>query len=317
VTPSPLLRPPTLTALGLVAAGAAAALVLAGCGPDSAAGASSSGAPQANAGAGTAPQGGDRRVPGVYGLVAAIEGKTLQVQGATEQTAVTYTGSTTITAEKATSASALEVGDCVSARPAQGDASNADGTTASPSPSAATGGGLPTTVAAATVSILSSGGKGCADAVRGGVGGGGTPPFPGNGARPGAAPTGAPRAPASGAPGGARREGRRGFGGFGTIGEVTALSAGSFTVTATTPRFGGAASGATPTAGPTTTTRTVTVTYTGATTFTTTTKATAAAITVGECVRATGRADDTGAVSATSLALTPAVGGACTAVRGG
>ncbi len=62
----------------------------------------------------------------------------------------------------------------------------------------------------------------------------------------------------------------------------------------------------------------MTVTYTSATAFLATKKATASAIKVGGCVRALGRADDTGAITATSLALSPAVSGSCTsAVRGG
>jgi hypothetical protein len=108
-----------------------------------------------------------------------------------------------------------------------------------------------------------------------------------------------------------------GFGGFGAVGEVTAVSGGRLTLTETVRLFDGGTAGG-PTASPTTTTRTVTVSYTSATEFLATTKATASAIKVGGCVRALGRADDTGAITASSLALSPAVSGSCaSAVRGG
>jgi hypothetical protein len=55
----------------------------------------------------------------------------------------------------------------------------------------------------------------------------------------------------------------------------------------------------------------VTVTTTGATTYTTTKAATASALAVGKCVAARGTSDSTGAVKATSIAVTPATGGAC------
>lgn len=300
-----------------VAALACIALVATGCSSgDSTAPAAAAATPTAGAGQQSpAPGAGDRRPPGVSGLIAAVDGSTLQVQGNGEQTAVTYTGDTTITTQKKASASALKVGDCVTARPEQTAPADATGTPSAP----ADGTTRPTTVDAVTVTILSSDGSGCSDVVAGGFGGFGGPPGDGAG-RPGGLPSGAPSGFPSGAPSGLPSGapsggfgGRGGFAGFGATGEVTDLSGSSFTVTSAIPQFGGG-SGA---ASPTTTESTVTVNFTGSTTFLTTTDATKSAIKVGSCVRASGEADDTGAVTATALALSPAVDGACTGVRGG
>lgn len=57
--------------------------------------------------------------------------------------------------------------------------------------------------------------------------------------------------------------------------------------------------------------RTVTVTTTDGTTYTTTEKATASAVKTGVCVTSRGKPDDTGAVTATSIAVEPAVDGEC------
>jgi hypothetical protein len=55
----------------------------------------------------------------------------------------------------------------------------------------------------------------------------------------------------------------------------------------------------------------VTVTTTAATTYTKTVKATAAALKVGTCVTALGKADDTGAIAATSISVRSKVDGTC------
>ena len=292
--------------LALVAVGATA-LALAGCGSGgsspSATASLGNGAARANAGTGF----GQGRAPGVSGLIAAIQGKTLQVQSTTEQTAVTYTAKTTITAQVAAKADDVKVGDCVSARSA-----DTTGTASAPPSAAATG---TSTVAAATVTILSSDGKGCTNLTSGFRGGFDGAPGGFNGTRPSGAPTGRPSNFASGAASG-RFQGGRGFGGFGAVGEVTAVSSGSFTVSETRRAFD--RTGSSPSPSPSASTRPVTVTFTSGTTFEKTAKATAKAIKVGGCVRAFGRADDTGAVTATSLALSTAVNGVCTSVvRGG
>jgi len=307
--------PTTSRRLLTLGAAGATALVLAGCGSGgstpTATASAGSGASAANSGQGGNGGFGQNRVPGTFGLIAAIQGTTLQVQSTTDQTAVVYTAKTTITDQVAAKATDVKVGDCISARSAA-----ATGTAGS-SPSAAAG--APTSVAATTVTILSSTGTGCTDLTAGGgFGGGGGgfggPPAGTGGSAPGGAPSGRP----SGAPTGGFRGG---FGGFGATGEVTAVSAGSFTVTESfraVDRNGSSGAPASPTASPSTTSRTVTVTYTSTTTFDRTAKAAPSAITVGSCVRALGQADDTGTVTATSLALSKAVNGQCTsAVRGG
>lgn len=291
-------------ALGVATAGI---LALTGCGSSG----ESSDTPTTSAsalGGGRAPSGQAGRAPGASGTIAAIEGTTLQVQGNGEQVAVAYTSTTTMTSQVETTADELAVGDCVSVRTAP------DTSTASTSPSTAnadTG-----TLAATTVTILST--SGCDDVTPGGDGGGGIPAggFPEGGTPPSGMPEGAPSGAPSGMPSGGP-PGGRGFGGFGALGEVTATSSGSFTLARTVPAMpGGATATPAPTASSSSTQ--VTVSHDGDTSFLMTAKATAAAITVGSCVRATGSTDDTGTLTATTLALSRPTDGSCsTGVRGG
>lgn len=290
-------------ALALATAGIGV-LALTGCGSASGSTGTPTTAASAPAGGGASPGRTGGRVPGVSGTIAAVDGRTLQVQDTSSQTAVVYTPKTRITARVSTTSSALAVGDCVSVRTAPSTS------TASASPSAANVGTGP--LAATTVTILSTKG-GCSALVGAGRDGGGFPGggFPGGGTPPPGMPSGAP----SGAPSGRPFGDRAGGFGFGTIGEVTTLASGTFTVTRTMPAVGGgAATSATPTASG----APVTVTYTDATTFLTTSKAKASSITVGLCVRATGATDDTGKLTATTLLLSQPVDGSCTSgVRGG
>lgn len=85
--------------------------------------------------------------------------------------------------------------------------------------------------------------------------------------------------------------------GGGVVGQVTEVTDTGFTVESTVP---GGESGEP---------RSVTVSAT--TTWTTTEAATASALTVGRCVSATGEADDTGAVTATLIAVSDPVDGEC------
>jgi hypothetical protein len=107
-------------------------------------------------------------------------------------------------------------------------------------------------------------------------------------------PTGARR---SGAPGGpfafAARAG----------GTVRSVAGSTVTVSGTNPRTGAAT--------------TYTVKVDQATKYSQTVAATARALAVGQCAIATGRADDTGAVTATSIRLSAPTGGSCTAEFGG
>lgn len=260
-------------------------------GGQTSAGGGSAGSPGAPGGAGR----GFGAFPGVSGLVAAITGRTAQVQGTTQQTAVTWTGSTRFTDQMPTSAAAVKVGECVMARPARVPA------TPSGAPSGGTGGtptpapGSVTSVAAATVELLPSQGGTCSFGRFGGRVDG----------QPSGTPTGSmPTRPTTGQ-GGGQGGGPGGFARrLGAIGTVTAVGAGQFTVTPVM-RVGGTA--ATP----------VTVTYTAATSFTRLVVATAAAMKVGTCVTAQGRTDDTGALTAISIAISAPVGGSCQTGLGG
>src|SRR5690242_17401214 len=105
----------------IIVLAAAAALGLAGCSsaaqstplPGSGQTSAAGGGPSAGDGGGRA------RFPGVAGLVAAVSGTTAQVQGAGQQTAVSWTSTTRFTRQVPASASAVTVGECVTARPSR------------------------------------------------------------------------------------------------------------------------------------------------------------------------------------------------------
>jgi hypothetical protein len=115
--------------------------------------------------------------------------------------------------------------------------------------------------------------------------------FP-SGARPSGVPSGARP---SGFPGGGRQATARAF----AVGKVSAVSGSKLTITGRT--FGSSGS----------TTRTVTLT--GSTKITTTAKASAKSLAVGKCVTAQGKADSSGAVTASRVAVSNPTGGTCTA----
>lgn len=246
---------------------------------------------------GTAGQGGPasqgRGFPGATGLVAAISGTTAQVQSATAQTAVSWTSTTTFTDQLSVSASALKVGACVSARPAfTGGGRGAGGASGTPAPTPTA---VPTTIAAATVEITPAVKGSCAG---GAIGSG----FGGRGNRPTATGT---RTPQGGDTNGSRFAGGQGGFARGATGTIAAVGSGTFQVT---PAVRTGSTPATP----------MTVTYTGTTTFSQLETASASAVTVGSCVLAIGKADDTGAIAATSIAVSKPVGGTCTpGFRGG
>lgn len=220
--------------------------------------------------------------PGANGKIAAVDGSTAQVQSQQSgQVAVTWTSSTTFTQEVAATLSDVEVGDCVVALPDPDSAGSSDSS-------------AETQVTAATVRITATSGDCAGIGGPGGPGGGQRPDF--NGTPPSGAPTGFP----SDGPGGGRLRGA-----FGASGKVTAVSSTGFTVDAVRPGVGGAGSS------DDTTTTPVTVTVGTSTTYTTNAKASAADVKVGRCMLAQGTADDTGAVSATTVALSTAVDGEC------
>lgn len=215
--------------------------------------------------------------PGASGQVGAVSGTTAQVQNTqlNEQVAVSWTGSTKFTQEVASSKAAVTVGTCVVVRAPQTSSS----TSANPA-------APPTSITAASVRISAPTNGICMQGGR----------FGGNGGQPGGAPSGAPSGfgNGSGQPGQTGGQGR-GFRSFGALGKVTAVTTNGFTVQSD---FGGQSS-------------TTTVTTTGSTTYLTTANATAAAVKQGVCLQATGSADSTGAVTATRIALSQPVSGAC------
>ncbi len=220
--------------------------------------------------------------PGASGLLAAFSGNTLQIQGTSSQTAVTYSATTRFTDTVAAKASDVVVGACVQVRstPPAGNASSA--------PTAP-----PTAVTATSVTLTAAVNGTCSGLAAGPGGGGGGGRFNGGGGG---------GTPPSGFPGG---RGRR-FGG-GASGLVTAVHGSVFTVAST--RRG--TTGSTPTTTP------VMVTTTSATTYSRSAAATAAALKVGLCVTARGPADSTGTVAATLIALRPADNGNCNSGFGG
>ena len=105
------------------------------------------------------------------------------------------------------------------------------------------------------------------------------------------------------------------FGRRAVAGLVTAVSGDTITVQETTRARGNGTASSTATASPTTTT--VAVTTTSSTTYTAQKAGAATDVAVGVCASALGKADDTGAVAATSIMLRPATNGACTTGFGG
>jgi hypothetical protein len=276
------------------------ALALAACGPSS--GSGDAGAP---AGASTpAPTGaagggaGGQRPPGVNGLVAAVSGSTMEVQTRTDQTAVTWNNSTTFTTTASATLADVTVGACVTVlEPASSGSATTSGSGSAPA----------TQVTAASVDVRPAVNGQCTGF--GGAGGAGGPGgVPGSGAtRPSGAPTAPPTTGAAGGRG-SGDVGRRAL-----AGQVTAVSGDTITVQETLRPRG--TDTATATATPTI--ATVTVTTNASTTYTAQKTGAASDVTVGECASALGKADDTGAVTATSISLRPATNGSCTTGFGG
>jgi Domain of unknown function (DUF5666) len=252
-------------------------LTLSACGGSSTATTSSPEGQGQGQGQGQSPGRGDGSfggVPGASGKIAAITGHTLQVQNdQSGQVAVTYTGKTAVTEQVSTSASALSVGDCVMV-----------GSSAQ-SPSA--------TVAASSVRITSASHGSCTGGRVGGF-------RPGQSRVPSSGGSGFPSGRPSGAPSGAPSGGFRGGFGGGAFGQVTAVTSGGFTVKSS--GFGPQGSSKT---------SDVSVTFSSSTRWTTTKKTSSASLAVGKCVTAIGNPDDTGAVTARSISVSPAVNGSC------
>lgn len=286
----------TMRSVLLLAGGVLAAGSLAACGAspsaNTAGAAPGSGTAQQGYGAaaGTGSGAQAARFPGTSGTIAEISGSTLQVQNQTDgQVAVTYSGTTTFTAQVAATLSDVTVGSCVTVTPV---------TSSTNSGSAPAG-----AVTAGAVRISPPQNGSCARGL-GFAAGGERPSGQGFGG-PSGRPTNMPTDMPSGAPSGAARSGFLG----GAGGTVAAVTATGFTLTEERPDFssGGPSAGASPSM----VTTTVAVTVNSATTYTTTQPATSAALKVGKCVTATGQADSTGAVSATRIAVSDPENGQC------
>ncbi len=279
--------------MGIALIAVAALTAACGGGSSNTAAAAPSTTPSAGASGQAAPGQGTAR-PGTTGKISQVNATSVYVVadaagGSTGggQVTVNFSASTTFTKTGTVGASALKVGDCVTASSRSATAS------AAPSPAASTGS---TTVAATTVTITATSGS-CTTA---GFGGGG------GGARRSAAPRPSTSAGAQGGFGG------NGGGGFNAaFGSVTAVNGSGFTVSET--RRASGASSASASAAPTL----VTVTTSPTTTYEQTSASTKAALVVGQCATAIGAMDDTGAVTARSISVRPPTNGTCSNGFGG
>lgn len=257
-----------------VASAALLLATLAACGGDDAAATDDAGSTSDQAGAaqGVGPgtdQAGPGDVPGASGEIAAISGRTMQVQSASSgQVAVSWTAETTFTEQVEAALADVTVGSCVMVESDAGtDAGDDD------------------PVAATAVRITEEAtDEGC-----GGLRGG--PQQGSAGERPEGAPSDLPSDLPSDMPSDMRI--RMG----GTVGEVVAVAADGFTVSATRPGEEEATS--------------VDVTVDSATVYTRMADSDASALQVGRCVGATGETDSTGAVTADRISVTDPVGGEC------
>lgn len=267
----------------VLALGSAAVLLatLTACGgSDATATDTSPAAATASQDAGAGGAAGGFTMPGASGTIAAISGKTLQVQSdQSGQVAVTYTADTAITAQVAGTLADVTVGSCV--RIGSDDATDTSDSDA---------------ITATSVTITAAVDGSCSGGFGGG--GGGTPP---SGAPTDGMPSGMPTDLPSGMP--TDGAGGGGFGGRGVSGEVSAVDGDTLTVEVSDM-------------GATTTTPTA-VTVSGTTTYTTTQDADSSALVVGQCATAMGDSDDTGAVTADTISVSDPVDGACTTGFGG
>lgn len=260
--------------------------LLAACGGDDTAAVDPSGAVGTEAAQPSTGPGG-AGFPGASGLVADVSGSTAQVQGVAGQVAVTWTGATTFTREVSGSLDDVVVGSCVVA----------------------------TVEDDVTVSLRVT--EASEDGCTAGLGGFGGPgrggPGPGDGERPEGMPSDMPSdMPSempSGMPEGDRPEGLPGGFGSAVIGEVTAVGADTVTVAALDIAAG--------TEGGADSTTEQTLAVDATTEVVTTVSATAADVAEGACLTARGDADDLGAVTAESVALSDPVDGSCTSGFGG
>lgn len=282
---APWCRPRTATLAATLAA--VGAMTLTGCGgstsvaaapPNASSAPAASGAPGASGASGRANGG---AAPGAFGVIAELSTNSMEVQNPSNgQTTVSWSGTTAFTQTKKVDRSAITVGSCVSAVSAQ-SATASSGSTPNSRPTG------PVSFTAATVDVVPARGGSCGF-------GGANPP---SGA---AFPTGSPRTRPSTFPSGARSGGFAGS--ERATGTVASLSGSTLTVKA--ERSGS--------------TVTDTITLDPATVVTANVAAASSDLKQGECVSAFGKADDTGAVAATRIAISqPDPSGQCTSGFGG
>jgi hypothetical protein len=281
----PAPRRPSLARPGLALLTGALALTLAACG-----GGSTTPAASSPTSTHAARPSGANTPPGTFGTAAAVAATSLEVQNQQSgQVTVNFTAATKFTNTVTSTLAAVKVGTCVSV-------------------TSTSGGMQAKTLTATSVAITAAGAKGCTEGGFGGGAGAGAGGGGGFGGRPGGGAGGAggasrqpnpsrqPRPSGANGPGGAGNFGR-------AFGAVSAVSATGFTVH-------GVARGSTPA------TDTV-VTVTPTTSYTQSGSATSKALAVGQCIAAIGKADDTGAVAATTIAISKAGPNGCTAGFGG
>lgn len=238
-------------------------------------------------GAQTTPQAGQLgQRPGANGKIAAVVDSIAQVQSADSgQVAVTWNATTTFTKQVSAQLDDVAVGDCVMVTSESTEVGSVDQTTPPVQP---------TEVTATSVRISEATDGSCS-------------PVGGQGGFPGGRPTGGPEGvqpPTGGQPpaDGQRPTGGGQFRGMGgAFGTVTSVSATGFVVESTVPALDGT------TAEPIS----VTVAVNAKTVYSTTAKGSVSDVKVGQCLRAEGETDDTGAVTATAIALTPPTDGEC------
>jgi hypothetical protein len=268
-----------ITAPTVSAAAVAVSLsaLLTGCGGGSTKASSNSTTTVASPGGQAATGAGN--FPGAFGSVAALSGSTMEVQNATTgQTTVSWTSTTSFVETVTETEAALTPGVCATVT-----ATNANGKL---------------TARSITISAPSSSGT-CAD--RRGAGAGGVFTRP-----PGTPPSGS--VSPSSIPGGTRSAGPGNF--SLTSGKVVSAS-GSALVLYGTTLSGGLGRRTASSSTTTVPASDITVTLASATSYTEQKTVTAASLAVGDCVAATGTADDTGAVAARTVRITSTGGQDC------
>lgn len=216
--------------------------------------------------------------PGANGRIASISGSSFQVQSDTAQTQVTYTGSTQITQTTTVSLKYVKAGDCITAS----GANASDG--------------------AITAQIVN---------VSAPVNGECQQNFPGGGNPGGSRPNGAPSDfPGGGTPPSGFPSGGPGGGGFTMAsGKVTSVSDTSIVVNGELNTISSN--------GPSSSPGSITVTLAADGSVTKEDSADPSVITVGQCARAIGEANDKGAIAATSINVSAPINGDCRGGMGG